>query len=224
MGLSILDELHRITQRVEQDFKVERRLLSFREYLELFATDPGRYSRDACRYVRDMFEYYGREKIARPWGEETRFRLFDLPFLEPAEAAREALVGQEQVQEEIFRALENFAREGRATALSAARLPIDEVHDVFERRPNYFPAIEEEAEAFTALLDPGEDLFGALKTWLKREYGIVVKVLPVATMPNWRRRYDRHSQRLFLSERLSPFDQLREVAMVTLQMAAPLGL
>jgi predicted transcriptional regulator len=32
-------------------------------------------------------------------------------------------------------------------------------------------------------------------------------------MPNWRRRYDRHSQRLFLSERLSPFDQLREVAM-----------
>ena len=63
------------------------------------------------------------------------------------------------------------------------------------------------------MLDPGDDLFGALKAWLKREYGIVVKVLPVATMPNWRRRYDRHSQRLFLSERLSPFDQLREVAM-----------
>jgi serine protein kinase len=117
MGLSILDELHRITQRVEQDFKVERRLLSFREYLELFATDPGRYSRDACRYVRDMFEYYGRTKVTRPWGEETRFRLFDLPFLEPAEAAREALVGQEQVQDEIFRALENFAREGRANRL-----------------------------------------------------------------------------------------------------------
>jgi serine protein kinase len=117
MGLSILDELQRITRRVEQDFKVERRLLSFREYLELFATDPGRYSRDACRYVRDMFEYYGRVKVLRPWGEETRFRLFDLPFLEPAEAAREALVGQEQVQEEIFRALENFAREGRANRL-----------------------------------------------------------------------------------------------------------
>jgi predicted transcriptional regulator len=62
------------------------------------------------------------------------------------------------------------------------------------------------------MLDPGDDLFAALKAWLKREYGIVVKVLPVATMPNWRR-YDRHSQRLFLSERLSPFDQLREVAM-----------
>ena len=106
-----------------------------------------------------------------------------------------------------------LAREGRATALSGARLPIDEVREIFERRPNHFAAIEEEAEAFTALLDPGDDLAGALKAWLKREFGIVVRVLPVATMPNWRRRYDRHSQRLFISERLSPFDQLREIAM-----------
>ncbi|QDC01970.1 XRE family transcriptional regulator [Mesorhizobium sp. 8] len=108
---------------------------------------------------------------------------------------------------------EVLAREGKGTALSGARLPIDEVRETFERRPNHFSGIEEEADAFTALLDPGDDLYGALKAWLKREYGIVVKVLPVATMPNWRRRYDRHSQRLFLSERLSPFDQLREVAM-----------
>jgi XRE family transcriptional regulator, fatty acid utilization regulator len=106
-----------------------------------------------------------------------------------------------------------LAREGRATALSGARLPIDEVRETFERRPNHFAAIEEEAEAFTALLDPGDDLSGALKAWLKREFGIATRVLPVATMPNWRRRYDRHSQRLFISERLSPFDQLREIAM-----------
>lgn len=108
---------------------------------------------------------------------------------------------------------EIMAREGHATTLSSTRLPIDEVRDIFERRANHYPNIEEEAEAFTRLLDPADDLYGALKAWLKREYGIVVKVLPVATMPNWRRRYDRHSQRLFISERLSPFDQLREVAM-----------
>jgi predicted transcriptional regulator/DNA-binding XRE family transcriptional regulator len=108
---------------------------------------------------------------------------------------------------------ELLAQEGRATALSAARLPIDEVREIFERRPNHFADIEAEAEAFTTELDPGDDLSGALKAWLKREHGIVVRVLPVATMPNWRRRYDRHSQRLFLSERLSPFDQLREIAM-----------
>jgi XRE family transcriptional regulator, fatty acid utilization regulator len=105
-----------------------------------------------------------------------------------------------------------LAREGRTTALSHARLPIDEVRETFERQPNHFAAIEEEAEAFTTLLDPGDDLAGALKAWLKRELGITVRVLPAATMPNWRRRYDRHSQRLFVSERLSPFDLLREIA------------
>lgn len=108
---------------------------------------------------------------------------------------------------------EIMAREGKTTAVSGARLPIDEVHEVFERRPNHFASIEDEAESFTRLLEPGDDLLGALKAWLRKEHGIVVRVLPVATMPNWRRRYDRHSQRLFLSERLSPFDQLREVAM-----------
>ncbi|TYR32047.1 helix-turn-helix domain-containing protein [Mesorhizobium microcysteis] len=108
---------------------------------------------------------------------------------------------------------ELLAREGHATTLSSARLPVDEVREIFERRPNHFATIEEEAETFAQLLQPGDDLFGALKQWLRRDYGIVVKVLPVATMPNWRRRYDRHSQRLFISERLSPFDQLREVAM-----------
>ncbi|WP_157018571.1 helix-turn-helix domain-containing protein [Mesorhizobium xinjiangense] len=108
---------------------------------------------------------------------------------------------------------EMLAREGKATALSGTSLPVDEVREVFERRPNHFAAIEEEAGAFATVLELGDDLLAALKAWLKREYGITVRVLPVATMPNWRRRYDRHSQRLFISERLSPFDQLREVAM-----------
>ncbi|MDZ7823601.1 MAG: short-chain fatty acyl-CoA regulator family protein [Ahrensia sp.] len=106
-----------------------------------------------------------------------------------------------------------MAREGHETSLAAARLPTDEVRDTISKRSNHFAAIEDEAESFNKLLNPGDDLFGALKRWLIAEHGIVVKVLPVATMPNWRRRYDRHTNRLFISERLSPFDQLREVAM-----------
>lgn len=113
---------------------------------------------------------------------------------------------------------ELLAREGRATALSGARLPLDEVREAFEQRPNHFAGLEAEAESFAAALDPGDDLFGALKRWLRGEHGIAVRVLPTATMPNWRRRYDRHTHRLFLSERLSPFDQLREVAMEACQL------
>ncbi len=108
---------------------------------------------------------------------------------------------------------ELLAREGHAAALSSARLPIDEVRDVFEVRANHFATLEDEAEKFLAALAPGEDLMTALKKWLAEEHHIAVRVIPVATMPNWRRRFDRHSQRLLISERLSPFDQLREVAM-----------
>ena len=106
-----------------------------------------------------------------------------------------------------------LAGEGRVAELPDTRMPMDEVREVLETRPNHFAAVEEEAEAFHSLLKPGDDLLGALRGWLQSEHGIVVRTLPVATMPNWRRRYDRHSHRLFISERLSLYDQLREVAM-----------
>src|SRR5690606_31884606 len=79
--------------------------------------------------------------------------------------------------------------------------------------------IDEAAERFHAALEPGDDLAAALKAWLRREHGVVVRALPVHAMPTLRRRFDRHSMRLFLSERLSPFDRLREVAMEAVQIA-----
>jgi serine protein kinase len=112
----ILEELRHIAQQVEHEFKEERRLLSFHEYLELFASDPVRHSRDAARYMRDMFDHYGRETLERPWGKLTRFALFDLPFLEK-DARRDALVGQEAVQAELYRVLSNFVRESRPNRL-----------------------------------------------------------------------------------------------------------
>ena len=96
--------------------------------------------------------------------------------------------------------------------IAAPRLPANEVRDVLETRPFHFASLEEEAGVFHRLLAAGDDLAGALKTWLHQEHGIAVRVLPVSVMPNWRRRYDRHSHRLFLSERLSAADQLRELA------------
>jgi len=113
----ILDELSHIAQQVEREFNEGRRLLSFQEYLELFASDPVRHSRDSSRYLRDLFEHYGHETVERPWGKLTRYRLFDLPFLEERERSREALVGQEAVQAELFRVLSNFVREGRPNRL-----------------------------------------------------------------------------------------------------------
>lgn len=107
---------------------------------------------------------------------------------------------------------ELLAREGHDTSLSGTRLPMDEVRELLERRPNYFPALDEAAEALALRLGTGEGLLHPLKEWMRAEHGIVVRTLPVHAMPHQRRRFDRHSMRLFISERLSVHDQLREIA------------
>lgn len=116
-------ELAKVAESVQRRYDEGRWVLSFDEYLELFAKDPARSARDASRYVRDVFDHYGTSKVRHPWGEYTRWNLFDLPFegeegVETTVGARRAgLVGQEFVQEEIYRTLSNFAREGRPNRL-----------------------------------------------------------------------------------------------------------
>jgi predicted transcriptional regulator/transcriptional regulator with XRE-family HTH domain len=102
--------------------------------------------------------------------------------------------------------------------LSGARLPADEVRDVLERRSTYFPRIEAAAEAFLhALSDPRDP--AAFRNWLRVERGISVRVLPIHVMPDLRRRFDRHSMRLFISERLSAADQAQEIAIEVAALA-----
>ena len=94
----ILSRLDDIARQVQREFSEERRVLSFQEYMELVVKEPLRQTRDASRYVRDAFDHFGRTTLKRPWGEITRFRLFDLPWLDTPAAHRSALVGQERVQ------------------------------------------------------------------------------------------------------------------------------
>lgn len=105
-----------------------------------------------------------------------------------------------------------------------SRLPIDIVRQVFEERPNYFGRIDEAAEKFSNEHISLEEPSSSLREWLKSNHGISVKVLPVKTMPNLRRRLDRHSMRLFLSARLSPHNRLREIAIEVslLALAGPI--
>jgi XRE family transcriptional regulator, fatty acid utilization regulator len=143
----------------------------------------------------------------------------DQELIEMAEGAPNAAVGVIK----LFRAYREqaarlsdladlLAREGHETSLGRAHLPMDEVRQTLEARPFVFPRIDAAAEAFLAQLPPGDDLIGALKAFLRSGHGIVVRQLPVHAMPTLRRRYDRHSMRLFLSERLSVADRTREIA------------
>ena len=108
-----LAELDQIAGRMARRFQEGRRLLSFQQYLQLFAESPVRHGRDASRYVRDMFDHFGTRIVKKPWGEQTRYRLFDLTWDEDATAPAHrahadrdaALVGQEDLQTELYRSL-----------------------------------------------------------------------------------------------------------------------
>lgn len=110
-------ELLRIGERVRERFEADKRVLSFSEYLDEFSAHPFRHSRDAARYLRDCFDYYGSYDIDLPWGKSTRFRLFDLEFERSEGLSSDYLVGHESIQKSFYRALANFAREGRANRL-----------------------------------------------------------------------------------------------------------
>jgi predicted Ser/Thr protein kinase len=114
-----LAELDSIAAAMEHRFQEGRRVLSFQQYLELFASNPGRYGRDAARYVRDMFDHFGTRTVKKPWGELVRYNLFDLPWESNAGYLGHdaALVGHEEIQAELYRSLSNFVQEGRANRL-----------------------------------------------------------------------------------------------------------
>ena len=106
-----------------------------------------------------------------------------------------------------------IAEEGGENLAGVARLPIDEMREAFEQTSPYFPAIERGADKLLKELGSSANLMAALQQWLQQNHQIAVQVLPVETMPHWRRRFDRHTNRLLISERLSPADQIQEVAM-----------
>ncbi len=121
----VKEELDRVGQRVRRRFDSENRVLSFREYLAHVQENPVRHTRDASRYVHDCLRHYGTEQVSRPWGQRTRWRIFDLAFSAEEDAApegqtarrRDHLIGHESVQEAFVRVIEGFSRGGVANRL-----------------------------------------------------------------------------------------------------------
>lgn len=114
-----------------------------------------------------------------------------------------------------------LAQEGRATDMVATRLPADEVQQALESRAYHFPQIESAAASFAEALDAGGDARRGITDWMKTEHHISVRTLPVDVMPLWRRRFDKHTLRLFISERLPVFDQTLQIAIEAVLLAMP---
>jgi serine protein kinase len=100
--------LESMAEKTRSEFANNRSVMSFAEYLALFTGDPVAQSRSAGGFLRDMFDHYGHVEVASARGIVRRFKLFDCPFDE----GRDALLGQEEVQESVYRMISNFATEG----------------------------------------------------------------------------------------------------------------
>jgi predicted transcriptional regulator/DNA-binding XRE family transcriptional regulator len=92
---------------------------------------------------------------------------------------------------------------GSDPGASTNLLPADAVRQIFETVPWCFPALERAAERIIADLGESRGRMEALEHLLQTDHALAVQVLPVERMPVWRKRIDRHSGRLFVSERLT---------------------
>jgi predicted Ser/Thr protein kinase len=116
-------ELEAIREDVKARFEAQKRVLSFREYLELVRDNPRRYTRDAARYLKDCMDHFGSYEVKRPAGTFKRWRLFDLELGRANSGhqaelkLRDRLAGQEAAQSAFYRILDGFEREGRANRL-----------------------------------------------------------------------------------------------------------
>ena len=106
---------------------------------------------------------------------------------------------------------------GDGVAEIPGRLPGATAAAWFEQAGAWFPEIESAAEDLSAKLSRRDDPGQALRAHLRDAFGIDVRVLPRHVMPVEQARYDRHSQRLFLSESVPsqerPFLLARQAAL-----------
>jgi predicted Ser/Thr protein kinase len=110
---AVLELFSRAAENVRTDYLARRRAMSFAEYLAVFAEKPRLALRDAARYVLDAIDYFGAVRTTHPWGDVTRYRIFDQAF----EGGGPRLVGQEKVQAGVRAALESQVRDGAINRL-----------------------------------------------------------------------------------------------------------
>lgn len=103
--------LREVSNDVKRLFKERQSILSFDHFLDIVRENPRRLMRNSAEYLRDCFVYFGETEI--PGDEKIkfaparRFKLFDMGTEKGV-----PIIGSERVQEDIFRVLQAFVRQG----------------------------------------------------------------------------------------------------------------
>jgi XRE family transcriptional regulator, fatty acid utilization regulator len=82
------------------------------------------------------------------------------------------------------------------------------VHDFFRRNRNHFKELEEAAEKFWDLPPERDEVYSALKTRLRAQSGVTVRLMTVAGLPGTLRQYDEYRREILLSEALDHINRI----------------
>lgn len=104
------------------------------------------------------------------------------------------------------------------------QLPGQEAVEVLADRHADWHEVEDIAERFRGQLKAQPNLLAALELHLRAEWGVSVQYMPSAVIGGLRRRFDRHSNRLFLNDRLSHHERLLDLAQECIRRTARLEL
>jgi XRE family transcriptional regulator, fatty acid utilization regulator len=105
--------------------------------------------------------------------------------------------------EKIGALAEKVADTGGDIRIDGGSFPVEEVRDFFATQRNHFPEIEAAAESLWETdLARADTLAAGLRSYLKTQHTTTVQVMPAEFMGQLLRRYDRHSNRLFITEAL----------------------
>jgi predicted transcriptional regulator/transcriptional regulator with XRE-family HTH domain len=184
---------------------------------QLFDVDVGSFATDEdARLVADLTEAF-----ADPLFEDADITSVDVREVAAASPlAARAVLSLYRAYQEARATSDNLSSrltDGEIAGVDRLHMPNEEVSDLIQQRMNYFPEIEEGAEALChdARLST-DDLYPGLIRYLERQ-GIQVKVARWGTEPGTLRRYDEAERTLVLSELLPTRSR-------TFQLAHQIGL
>lgn len=106
--------INELSQAFREQFQRQRVIQTFSAYLDLLKKNPRPLIRNAAEYLRDTFDYFGRRKLvgSNILATAHRFCLFDQSTEKSG-----PIIGSELVQDDIYKVLQGFCRQGYANKL-----------------------------------------------------------------------------------------------------------
>ncbi|MBF0391481.1 MAG: DUF2083 domain-containing protein [Alphaproteobacteria bacterium] len=168
---------------------------------------------DEARLVTQLTEVFG-DPVFRA-GEINRHELREMAAVAPtlAQAVLDLYDAYQEAHDAARGLAERVADRDKLQVMHAKAFPLEEVRDFFHSNENHFPELETAAERLwqSAGLEAGE-LWRGLVEHLQCVHHVKVKRLPAEVMVGAIRRFDRHANRLMLSEVLSASGRLFHLA------------